>query len=173
MTRVWTFIRLVLLLSIAQTVYGAATQTDEHKENTMNVKEVVPFYAVTDMQKSIAFYVDGLGFEIKNKWVDEGVFRWCRLQLGGAGLMLQQYRTEGIDARQFSSNKGEGVELFFWCEDALVIYRDARERGLDASEPRVGNGNWVTRLTDPDGYRISFQSSTDVPEDTKLSDTDQ
>ena len=84
--------------------------------------------------------------------------------------MLQQYRTEGVDARQFSSTKGEGVELFFWCEDAVAIYHEALERGLDASEPRVGNGSWVTHLSDPDGYRISFQSQTDVAEDTKLSE---
>ena len=136
----------------------------------MNVKEVVPLYAVADVQKSIAFYVDGLGFDVRHKWVDEGVLRCCRLQLGGAGLMLQQYRTEGTDSRQLGKNKGEVVELFFWCDDALVIYHEASERGLDASEPRVGNGNWVTHLTDPDGYKISFQSETDTAEDTKLSD---
>jgi hypothetical protein len=43
-------------------------------------------------------------------------------------------------------------------------------RGLDASEPHVGNGLWVTNLTDPDGFRLSFSSPTDVPEDTKLSE---
>ena len=137
----------------------------------MNVNEVVPFFAVKNMEKSIAFYVDGLGFELKHKWVDEGVLRWCRLQVGGAGLMLQQFRTEGIDSRQLSDNKGEGVELFFSCDDAVAFYTDAKARGADVSEPRVGNGNWVTHAKDPDGYRLSFQSSTDVAEGTKLSDT--
>ena len=27
---------------------------------------------------------------------------------------------------------------------------------------------WVTSLQDPDGYRIEFESKTDVPEDTVL-----
>jgi hypothetical protein len=29
---------------------------------------------------------------------------------------------------------------------------------------------WVTSLTDPDGYRLFFESDTDVPEETKLSE---
>lgn len=42
--------------------------------STSNVKiiQTVPFLAVTNMTKSIAFYVDGLGFEFQNKWVDNG-----------------------------------------------------------------------------------------------------
>jgi len=29
---------------------------------------------------------------------------------------------------------------------------------------------WVTSVSDPDGYRIEFESYTDVPEETVLSD---
>ena len=136
----------------------------------MPVHEVVPFFAVKDMAQSVAFYVDGLGFEFKHKWVDDGVLRWCRLQIGGAGLMLQQHKTEGHDARHFSANKGEGITLCFFCDDAVAFYRNAKSRGIDAAEPRVGNGMWVMRVTDPDGYELDFESPTDVAEDTKLSD---
>jgi hypothetical protein len=29
---------------------------------------------------------------------------------------------------------------------------------------------WVTSLSDPDGYRILFESDTDVPEETEFSE---
>lgn len=45
-------------------------------------------------------------------------------------------------------------------------------RGVEASEPQVGNAMWVTSLTDPDGYRIDFESDTGVPEETKLSEVE-
>jgi hypothetical protein len=32
---------------------------------------------------------------------------------------------------------------------------------------------WVTSLRDPDGYRIEFESYTDVPEDTVFSEDEQ
>ena len=77
------------------------------------MNKVVPFLAVKDMEKSVVFYIDGLGFEFKNKWVEDGVIRWCDLLIGEAGLMLQQFRIQGHDSRQFRDKKGEGVTAVF------------------------------------------------------------
>ena len=134
------------------------------------VTEVVPFLAVADMRASLAFYVDGLGFAVENRWIDDGVLRWCQLRLGAAAVMLQQFRTRGHDARRFGANKGEGVMLCFFCADAVAFYRTVRQRGIAASEPQVGNRMWVTEMKDPDGYQVLFESPTDVPEETKLSE---
>jgi catechol 2,3-dioxygenase-like lactoylglutathione lyase family enzyme len=69
-----------------------------------NVTQAVPFFTVKDMDASLRFYVDGLGFTITNRWEPEGRLRW------------------------------------------------------------------VTALVDPDGYRLEFESPTDVPEETIHSD---
>ncbi len=138
----------------------------------MSIHEVFPFFAVRDMQASLTFYVDGLGFAIEDRWVDEGVLRWCKLRKGSAGLMLQEYRTEGHDARTFSENKGEGVSLHFSCDDAVALYRAFLQQGVKPSEPQVANRMWTTKLKDPDGYELYFQSSTEVREDTKLSEVE-
>ena len=58
----------------------------------------------------------------------------------------------------------------FMCEDAIAIYREMKSRGLDAQRPFVGNGCWVTGIEDPDGYKLNFESVTDAPEDSVLSD---
>lgn len=100
------------------------------------------------------------------QWVEGGVLRWCRLELGGAALMLQEFPKEGHDSWRPEGKVGEGVTLYFFCADALAIHRTAVARGLVASRPAVGNGLWVTELKDPDGYRIAFESPTDAAEDT-------
>ncbi|HEV2382596.1 MAG TPA: hypothetical protein VG206_22745 [Terriglobia bacterium] len=51
----------------------------------------------------------------------------------------------------------------------MTIYREVTARGVQASRPFVGNGMWVTSLSDPDGYRLHFESYTDMPEDTIFS----
>ena len=130
----------------------------------MNVKQVVPFLHVSSMERSIRYYVDGLGFTTKNKWIVDGKLRWCWLELGGAALMLQEFH------KAPTGKVGEGVSLCFQCEDALAIYREVRSRGIEAAEPQVGNAMWVTSLSDPDGYRLFFESPTDTPEETKLSE---
>lgn len=134
-----------------------------------NVKQVVPFLCVSNMENSMRYYLDGLGFAVKNEWAVDGQVRWCWLTLGGAALMLQQFPTEGHDSWKPQGKVGEGVSLYFICEDALAVYDAVVARGIKASEPQVGNGMWVTELSDPDGYTIHFESLTGTPEETKLS----
>lgn len=129
-----------------------------------NVRQAVPFFMVANMEASLRYYVDGLGFAMKNRWIDGGKVRWCLLELGDAALMLQELNTVP------DGKRGEGVSICFICNDALAIYREVTARGIAAQRPFVGNAMWVTSLIDPDGYRLDFESETDVAEDTVLSD---
>jgi catechol 2,3-dioxygenase-like lactoylglutathione lyase family enzyme len=135
-----------------------------------NVKQVVPFLSVSEMAASLRFYVDGLGCEMTKKWEDDGKLRWCWLRIGDAALMLQEFRHAEYDSWEPEGKVGEGVSICFICEDALAIFHQAKSRGIDASKPFVGNGMWVTTMFDPDGYRLDFESVTDVPEDTVYSE---
>ena len=133
--------------------------------SNVNVQQAVPFFMVVNMENSLDFYIKGLGFELKNKWVPRGSIEWCWLQLGNAALMLQEYRNSLP-----TEKLGEGVSICFMCEDALKIYEEIRARGLVPEEPFVGNNLWVVQLKDPDGYKIAFESPTDVPAETRYAD---
>ena len=130
--------------------------------------QTVPFFWVVNMQASVRFYVDGLGFAIARKWVDEDRLRWCWVERDGAALMLQEVRTGGPNAFHAQGQRGEGVAIYFICEDATAVFREIVSRGIAASRPVVGNVMWVTELTDPDGYRLAFESATDVPEESRF-----
>jgi lactoylglutathione lyase len=142
------------------------SKPDVTADVTPNVQQVVPFFRVSDLATSLRFYIDGLGFTITKKWIDEGQLRWCWLQLGGAAIMLQEFRKAWAP----SGKVGEGVSICFQCRDALELYRAFSSQGLQVREPFVGNSMWVTILADPDGYTLDFESPTDVPEETKFSD---
>lgn len=135
-----------------------------------NVKQAVPFFGVTDIETSLRFYVDGIGFKLTKQWVDNGKLRWCWLELGTAALMLQEFWRDGQHTNAPAEPLGVGVSICFICEDALAIYRDVIARGLPASRPFVGNGMWVTSLSDPDGYRLDFESYTDAPEESEYAE---
>ena len=135
-----------------------------------NVKQVVPFFCVTDMERSLRYYTEGLGFTRTNQWIVEGKIRWCWLQLGGAALMLQNCGQKIADSMPAGAKLGQGASLWFQCEDAIALYHEFRARSIEASEPQVGNGLWDTVLNDPDGYKLHFESPTEVPEETTLSE---
>ena len=141
---------------------------DAQTKTDANVEQAVPFFRVSNIEASVRYYVDGLGFEMTRKWIDEGKLRWCWLQHGNAALMLQEFRKEGHNAWTPEGKLGEGVSICFTCKDALAIYRDVTARGIQATRPFVGNAMWVTSVRDPDGYKLEFESYTDVPEETVL-----
>lgn len=135
-----------------------------------NVKQVVPFFRVANMERSMSFYINGLGFTLKYKWIPVDKIRWCWLELGGAALMLQEYSEHGPNSPVGKGPLGLGVSLCFQCDDALALYHEYLAKGLMPSEPFVGNQLWVTAIEDPDGYALEFASPTDVAEETKYSD---
>lgn len=75
----------------------ALTMSLEAKAETSteaNVQQAVPFFHVSDIERSVRYYVDGLGFQMTKHWIDNGRLRWCWLQHGVAAIMLQQFRKE-------------------------------------------------------------------------------
>ena len=135
------------------------------EEHQPNIQQVVPFFMVSSMEASLRFYVDGLGYRKTKEWIDDGKLRWCWLELEGAAHMLQEYSPGKAPA----TKRGEGVSICFQCRDALAIYHSAVDRGLKPQRPFVGNHMWVTILTDPDGYKLDFESPTDAPEESVYS----
>jgi hypothetical protein len=90
--------------------------------------------------------------------------------------MLQEFRKHGedhvcLDGRitEIPTNLGAGVSINFQCRDSLALYREFRARGIGIPRrPFVGNGLWCVDLVDPDGYKLSFNSPTDAPEESVL-----
>jgi lactoylglutathione lyase len=143
------------------------TENGELTATTPNVEQAVPFFMVSNMEASLRFYIDGLGFRRTKKWIVDGKIRWCWLEIGRIAIMLQEYVP---DSPLATAKLGEGLSICFQCRDALAIYHEALARGLKPKTPFVGNNMWVTILTDPDGYKLDFESPTDVPEETVYSD---
>lgn len=133
-----------------------------------NLRLAVPFFMVRDMEASLNFYVEKLGFTITRGWTPRGKIEWCWLQREEVSLMLQ----EGRDREKFDAEgpKGKGVSICFQCVDALALYHEFMAKGVEIKEPFVGNNMWVVAFPDPDGYQLDFESPTDVPEETTYSE---
>jgi len=61
-------------------------------QSSTNIQFAVPFFIVMDMEASLKFYVDKLGFTVTNQWIPRGKMEWCWLQRDNVTLMLQEPR---------------------------------------------------------------------------------
>ena len=85
----------------SKTLFDAAMEGQA--SGTPNLRQAVPFFNVKDIEASLRFYVDGLGFAITRQWNPGGRLRWCWLELDGVAIILQEYwkedsRVDGLQA---------------------------------------------------------------------------
>jgi len=126
-------------------------------ENSSSAKihELVPLLFVEDISRSAEFYRDALRFVQTEHWEPDGKLAWCRLERGGAAIMLQQATVEDGPAEY----RGHGVGFFFNCDNVDALHAELQKRGLDLKPPTVAfYGLKQVFLKDPDGYDLCFQS---------------
>lgn len=124
-----------------------------------NVRHLWPLLMVRDIEESVRFYGETLGFEIVGKAEsDDGVF-WCRLQRGDACFMLQQ-RGEGATT---TSQPAPEVAFYFVCDDADELHAEFLRKGLPLDPPALADyGMLQVFVPDPDGFVVCFESPTEA-----------
>lgn len=116
---------------------------------------------VFDMNESLKFYVDVLGFKIHESAGEENDVGWVWLTRGDVNLMLNtQYempdRPEQREASRVSAHRD--TILYLGCPDVDAAYRELLNKGLKPDPPEVAPyGMKQLYLYDPDGYGICFQ----------------
>jgi uncharacterized glyoxalase superfamily protein PhnB len=114
-----------------------------------------PSFTVNDLEKSLGWYRDVLGFEIEETWKDEDKIVGVSLKAGNVSFMIgQDDWKKGRDRR-----KGEGFRLY--CETKKSV--DDLARRIESKGGRLDSPPtdqpWGTRditLTDPDGFKITI-----------------
>ena len=122
-----------------------------HAKSLETSQIVTPQFRITDARRSIAFYVDGLGFKVDWEHRFEPGFP-VFMQLTRAGQSI--FLTEHADDCQV------GGAAYFVVPDVDACQREFGARRVVPTEPPE-NMPWGPRemvVTDPDGNRLRFAS---------------
>lgn len=107
------------------------------------------FLEVNNIEESLAFYHDLLGFEI-NKHTPESEPPMATLQAGALRITLAQHLETML-------KRGRGVNFFLGVADVDQYYRELIEKGVEVWPPvDEGWGGRFITLQDPDKYRFFF-----------------
>jgi uncharacterized glyoxalase superfamily protein PhnB len=123
-----------------------------------SIRHLWPLLAVRDINRSVDFYQNKLGFSVAGRAEADGRLFWCRVERGGASIMLQQADDEDGPAESW----GRGVTLYFVCDDADAMHAELVSLGVQVQPVSVAEyGMKQLFVPEPDGYAICFESSTE------------
>jgi catechol 2,3-dioxygenase-like lactoylglutathione lyase family enzyme len=134
---------------------AAARKLKERREpETLRLRSITPSLTVNDIEKSVRFYTDVLGFVVGERWEEGGKLQGAMLRAGACQIGLSQDDwSKGRDRK-----KGVGARL--WCDTAQDI--DALAARIKAAggrltqEPKDEMGGRSLWLDDLDGYHLSI-----------------
>jgi catechol 2,3-dioxygenase-like lactoylglutathione lyase family enzyme len=135
----------------------AATFKRQQPES-LRLRAVTPTFTVNDVQKSLAWYRDGLGFFLAERWEKDGKLDGVMLKAGTCHLGLSQ------DDFSKGRDRPKGTGFRIWCEtlqdvDAIA----ARLRAFGGTFLEEPGNHWDTysfTAQDPDGFKITIARGT-------------
>jgi glyoxylase I family protein len=120
------------------------------------MRGLTPLLEVFDMDTSLEFYRDVLGFEVLNISEERG---WCMLSSGNVRLMLNTAYDEDERPPQPLPERvrwHRDVTLYLDA-DPHAVYRRLMESEWPVREPYVAPyGVLQVNVDDPDGYKLAF-----------------
>ena len=134
----------------------AAPRTSATASRSLALSDASPSFTVNDLEKSLAWYRDVLGFGVEETWKDDaGKVNGVSLRAGNVSLMIgQDDWQKGRDR-----TKGEGFRIYCTTKGSV----DDLAKRIEAKGGRLDHGPtdepWGVRdiaVTDPDGFKITI-----------------
>ncbi len=134
-----------------------ANHTDRNVPETLRLRSIAPGITVGDLDASLAWYRDVVGFTVGQLFEHEGEVRGAQLLAGTSALMIgQDDWAKGRDRV-----KGVGMRLHMTtAQDIDGLAAGIKERGgsLESEPADMPWGARAFSVVDPDGFQITFSS---------------
>lgn len=123
--------------------------------------------SVADVERSLTFYRDVLGFDVRRVTNGDGVRAVAEAVSGPAKIQFTS-EDSAIDSTLTERPRGAAI-LFFETNDVAAMRERVRSRGGTPSE--LEKANWIKmevfEIRDPDGHTLWFAQSFQQPEQAR------
>jgi catechol 2,3-dioxygenase-like lactoylglutathione lyase family enzyme len=126
-------------------------------EATRNLSSIRPSFIVKDLQISIAYYRDRLGFQLDFQGPDEGPF-WAGVSRDGIGIMLKAVTPDVLPCPNHTRHQWGPPDAHIYSMDPDALFDEFNQRGASFTRTLsfLEEGLWGFGITDADGYLLLF-----------------
>ena len=122
-----------------------------------NLVSIRPNFIVKDLQTSITYYRERLGFQLDFQGPDDGPF-WAGVSRDGIGIMLKAVAPDVLPIPNHTRHNDAPHDAHIYSMDPDALSGEFSRRGASFREKLsfIEEGLWGFVITDADGYRLSF-----------------
>ena len=132
-------------------------QSKRQQPESLRLRSISPSLTVNDVERSVAWYRDGLGFFVSERWEEGGRLKGVMLKAGACHLGLSQ------DDFSKGRDRAKGVGFRLWgdtTQDVDAIAERLRAfGGTIVEEPGDHWDVYSFTAQDPDGFKITITAT--------------
>jgi catechol 2,3-dioxygenase-like lactoylglutathione lyase family enzyme len=124
---------------------------------------ISPFFIVRELQSSIAFYTDRLGFQLDFHGPQGDVY-YAGVSRDDARIMLKEIAPEVLPQPNHTRHPWARWDAYVYAQDPDVLYEEFLGRGATFVKELsfIDDGLWGFEVADADGYVLAFFCTRDT-----------
>src|ERR1051325_8896823 len=140
---------------------AAAVHAKEERA-TRNLASIRPSFIVKDLQTSIAYYRERLGFQLDFEGPDDGPF-WAGVSRDGIGIMLKAVAPDVLPIPNHARHEWAPPDAHIYSADPDALFDEFTRHGATFVKTLsfVEEGLWGFAIADADGYVLVFYQLRD------------
>ena len=134
-----------------------ASTPAKREEASSNLAAINPFFIVKDLQASIAFYLERLGFRLDFQGPNGDPY-YGRVSRDGIGIMLKAILPDVLPRPNRTRHEWARWDAFIYTLDPDALFHEFQPRGVAfvTELSFIDEGLWGFEVTDADGYVLAF-----------------
>jgi catechol 2,3-dioxygenase-like lactoylglutathione lyase family enzyme len=137
---------------------GDTAANDANREGaSRNLASISPFFIVKDLQTSISYYRERLGFQLDFLGPEDGPY-YAGVSRDGIGIMLKAILPDVLPCPNHTRHEWARWDAYIYALDPDALFDEFSKRGASFVKTLsfIDDGLWGFEITDADGYVIAF-----------------
>ena len=127
-----------------------------------NLASISPFFIVKDLQVSISYYIERLGFQLDFQGPPDDVY-YAHVSRDGAGIVLKAISPDVLPVPNHTRHEWARWDAYVYTMDPDSLFAEFKQRAAKFVKELsfIDDGLWGFEVTDADGYVLAFFRTRD------------